>query len=146
MTDLLVLRRMADYFDATPTREQIERLEQVLLSVPDAHVDFAVEHVFAPGIYCRKLVIEAGTVLTGKVHLSEHLSVSCGDITVWTEDGMRRLTGTHTLVAQPGAKRVGYAHERTTWINVHPNPDNCRDLAVLESRFVLPGRPLLANQ
>jgi hypothetical protein len=128
-----------------PTREQIERLEDLIAAAPHAHVAIEVENVFFPGVYCRKAFIKAGTVLTGKEHLTEHGNCCHGDLTVWTEDGMKRLTGFHTLVSMPGTKRVGYAHEDTVWMTIHPNPDDCRDVAELERRLVLPGRPLIAQ-
>jgi hypothetical protein len=47
------------------------------------------------------------------VHKTEHLTIFVGDITVLTENGMERLTGHHTVLSKPGAKRVGYAHADT---------------------------------
>lgn len=137
------LEQINGYLTAVPTRAQIERLEDLLLSVPEAHVSIDIEHVFAPGVYCRKAFIKAGTVLTGKEHLTEHANVCVGDITVWTERGMKRLTGMHTLVSTPGTKRVGYAHADTVWMTIHPNPDDCRDLVLLEERLVLEARHVL---
>ena len=136
MSDLAELRQISSYFEAVPTREQIERLEDLLLSVTEAHVEIEIEHVFSPGVYCRKAFIKAGTVLIGKVHLTEHANVCCGDLTVWTEQGMKRLTGFHTVVSLPGTKRVGYAHADTVWMTIHPNTDDCRDLDVIEARLV----------
>ena len=134
MTDALA--EIGGYLTAVPTLAMIERLEQVLLAATHAHVDVPVEHVFAPGIYCRKALIPAGTVLTGKIHLTEHANICCGDITVWTEQGMRRIKGVETLVSLPGCKRVGYAHAETVWITVHANPDDCRDEPTLAARLV----------
>lgn len=137
------LEQINGYLTGVPTRAQIERLEDLLLSAHEAHVDIEIENVWAPGVYCRKAFIKAGTVLTGKEHLTEHANVCVGDITVWTEQGMKRLQGMHTLVSTPGTKRVGYAHADTVWMTIHPNPDDCRDLAVLEARLVLEPRHVL---
>lgn len=134
MTDALA--GIGCYLTAAPTRDMIERLERMLLAATQAHVDVPVEHTFAPGLYLRTARIAAGTVLTGKVHLTEHGNVCAGDITVWTEQGMRRITGVETLVSLPGCKRAGYAHADTVWITVHANPGDCRDLALLEARLV----------
>jgi hypothetical protein len=99
-----------------PTREQIENLERLMLQQEQA--DTPTTHYFAPGLYCREQFIPAGTVLTGAVHKTEHIAIFHGDITVWTERGMKRLTGRHTLVSKPGAKRVGFAHADTWCTNV----------------------------
>lgn len=123
---------------AAPTRAQIERLEHLLLQ---AEADgFGVElptwHHFADGLVARTIMIKAGTVLTGAAHKSEHLNVWAGDITVWTEAGMRRLTGFGVLPSLPGAKRVGLAHADTWWTTVHLNPGNERDILALEDALV----------
>jgi hypothetical protein len=123
--------------DAAPSREQIERLEQHLLQVePEAGIALETWHHFADGLVARTIAIPAGTLLTGAPHKAEHLNVCHGDITVWTEQGMRRLTGHHVLESLPGAKRVGLAHADTWWTTVHLNPGNERDLAALENALV----------
>ena len=123
---------------AVPTREQIERLEGVLLQVEQqgGGIELDTWHHFADGLVARTIMIPAGACLTGAVHKAEHLNVCHGDITVWTEQGMRRLTGYHVLPSLPGAKRVGLAHAQTFWTTVHANPANERDIAVLEDALV----------
>jgi hypothetical protein len=76
-------------------------------------VELPIKHYFAPNLYAREMFIPKGTVLTGAVHKTEHLALFVGDITVWTDSGMKRLTGHNTFVSSAGAKRVGYAHEDT---------------------------------
>lgn len=121
-----------------PTREQIQRLEGVLLQAEaqGAGVELETWHYFADGLVARTIRIPAGTVLTGAAHKAEHLNIAHGDITVWTEAGMRRLTGYHVLPSLPGAKRVGYAHADTWWTTVHLNPRNERDIEALEDALV----------
>lgn len=124
--------------DSTPTREQIERLEGCLLAAEQAGhgVECDTWHHFADGLVARTILIPAGTALTGGAHKAEHLNVCHGDITVWTEHGMRRLTGYHVLPSLPGAKRAGYAHADTYWTTVHTNPENLRDIAALEDALI----------
>lgn len=94
-------------------------------------------HHFAPGQYAREIVIPAGTLLTGKKHKTEHLNVvSKGEITVWTEDGMRRIKAPFTFVSKPGTKRVGLAHEETVWITIHATSET--DLVKLEAELIEP--------
>lgn len=121
----------------TPTREQIDRFEAGLLALEaQAGVPLDTWHHFADGLVARTILIPAGTMLTGAPHKAEHLNVCHGDITVWTEQGMRRLTGYHVLPSLPGAKRVGMTHADTHWTTVHLNPENLRDLAALEDALV----------
>lgn len=120
---------------APPTREQIERLEaqmRIMEQLPIVPV-----HHFADGLYAREILIRAGTLLTGKVHSTEHLNiVSQGSIAVWTEDGMRIVTAPCTLISRPGTKRVGFALEDTVWTTIHANPQNLTDLTALELALI----------
>lgn len=129
-------RQMCETPDAvlpmTPTREQIERLESLILQGPQ--VETPTKHHFAPGMYAREMFIPAGTVLTGAVHKTEHLSIFVGDITVWTDGGMVRLTGHHTFTSKPGAKRVGFAHADTWCTGLFPTEKT--DVAELERDLV----------
>jgi hypothetical protein len=101
----------ATWNPAKISREKIIRLEQEILRMPQ--VETPTRHHFAPGLYAREMFIPAGTVLTGDVHKTEHMALFVGDITVWTDEGMKRITGHHTFISKAGAKRVGYAHADT---------------------------------
>ena len=87
---------------ATPSRDQIERLEGILLQMEVQGAGVAIDtwHHFADGLVTRTILIPAGTMLTGAAHKAEHLNIAHGDITVWTEAGMRRLTRQCTYQAE----------------------------------------------
>lgn len=111
-------------------RERVEDIERVLKTFPQAEVP--VEHFFSgDGVYGRQILIKKGTVLTGKIHLFEHLNVvSYGDITMMTVDGPKRLKGPCTLVSSPGSKKFGYANEDTLWMTLHATRE--KDVEALE--------------
>lgn len=112
-------------------RERVLRLERALSDLPQ--VECPVWHHFAPGLYARKMLIRKGTVLTGAVHKTEHLCIISGDIEVTTDDGMKRITDAHAIIAsKPGAKRAGYAHEDTYWTTVHATEETDLDKLVEE--------------
>jgi hypothetical protein len=124
---------------ATTRRDQIERLEHCILEFPQ--LEIPVRHHFAPGIYAREVTIPAGACVTGKIHKHAHLNiVSQGDITVLTENGLKRICAPFTMLSPPGTKRVGWTHSETVWTTIHPNPTDSRDLAELEARFIAPDR------
>lgn len=128
-----------------PTIEQIRRLEAAMLEHPQ--IDIETRHYFADGLYAREITIPAGAIVTGKVHAAEHLNIlSEGEITVWTEDGMKRLRAPCCLVSRPGTKRVGYAHERTVWTTIHANPSNAQDLDALEAVLITPDQPVIPQE
>jgi hypothetical protein len=118
-----------------PTRAHIERLEEHL--VQHQQVEIPAVHRFAAGLYCREITIPADTLMTGKVHRAEHVSIMLsGDMTVLTADGMRRVQGPQVFISPAGTKRVGYAHTEVRWVTVHLNPDDTTDVALIESRLV----------
>lgn len=120
---------------AIPSRQAIETLESHMVGFPQ--VEIPVQHRFAQGMYVREITIPKDTLMTGKVHLFEHVSIMLsGDMTVLTETGMQRITGHNVFVSPPGTKRVGYAHEETKWLTVHATDET--DVAVLEATLVEP--------
>mgnify|MGYP000477540098 CR=1 FL=1 len=128
-----------------PTREQIEVLEAQMRLMEQILIEPV--HHFADGLYAREILIPAGTILTGKVHSTEHLNiVSQGRIAVWTEDGMKILAAPCTLISRPGTKRVGFALEDTVWTTIHKNPDNLTDLVVLEATLIDNTQPALTTK
>src|SRR6185503_2625921 len=87
-----------------PSLETIQSLERQLRGLPQ--IDIETTHHFAEGIYGREIFIPAGTVLTGKIHRTDHLNfLMQGDITVWTDDGMKRLQAPAIIKASAGTKR-----------------------------------------
>lgn len=114
-------------------REKIDRLEAYMRDMPQREIDTV--HRFGGGIYAREITIPAGTLLTGKLHKTEHLNiVSKGRIVVWTEDGMKEVAAPFTMVSRPGSKRVGYALEDTVWTTLHATTET--DLAKLETDLI----------
>lgn len=121
--------------EVAPSRAQIVRLEQELLKHPQA--DIQTEHTFGPGFYARTIMLAPGTVLTGKVHATEHIFIlSKGDITLVTEDGRKRVQAPFQAVCRPGTKRAGYAHTEVICTNVHITFET--DLAKLEAELIEP--------
>lgn len=105
--------------DPLIVRAKILKLASDLIAMPGEKLEFKVEHVFAKGMYLRKLFIPKGSILVGKIHRKECLNiVSKGDITVLTESGCARVTAGFTVVSPAGIQKVGYAHEDTEFINV----------------------------
>lgn len=113
------------------SREKIERLDTYLQQLPQ--VDLQTRHYISSGMYAREIIIPAGTCLTGAAHKLDHINVCCGDIIVWTEGGMKRLTGYSTMTSKAGAKRVGLALEDTVWTTIHRTDET--DIEKLEEQL-----------
>jgi hypothetical protein len=96
-----------------PDPARVRELEALLYQAPQ--VDLQTAHLFAGGMYARTILIPAGTMLTGALTELDNVCVVCGDITVTTDEGAKRLTGYHVLGAAKGSKRAGLAHADTWW-------------------------------
>lgn len=128
--------------DQAPTREQILRLQETMLSVQCAMPE--AEHYFAPGMYGRKFAMPAGMLVVGKTHLHAHLMmVLKGKATILTEFGRQEVEAGLVHVSQPGAKRVVLAHEDCIFATVHLNPSDTQDLQEIEAAHILPEAPNL---
>lgn len=115
--------------------DAVLRLEHALLDMPQS--DIKTTHAFPPGQYVRTITIPAWTVLTGAEHLTDYtVRLEQGTIAVNTDNGMEILTAPSTFRAKAGCKRVGRVFEDdVVWSDIYDNPDNCRDLAVIEARL-----------
>lgn len=118
---------------ANSMREKIERFENEMLKL--GTVDIPVKHYFSQGIYAREITIPKGTVLTGKIHKYAQLNIlSKGDISVLTDEGIKRLQAPFAIVSPPGTKRVAYAHEESVWTTIHGTEET--DLEKIEAHFI----------
>lgn len=116
-----------------PTREQIEALQREISKLPQAEPE--TTHYFADGMYLRTVFRKAGVCIVGKVHKKEHFfAVIQGEMTIWTEAGMKRVTAPFFWVSQPGTKRVTYAHTDAVAMTVHRV--NSKDLEEIERELV----------
>ena len=121
-------------------RSKILQLESAMLAIPDhmTQEDFQTKHYFAPGLYLREITIPKGVTLTGKIHKTEHMCIlSKGDVSVYTEDGIKRIQASTVVHSLPGTKRVMFAHEESVWINCHYNPENEKDIDKIDDLFVV---------
>lgn len=130
--------------NAQPTGAQIDALEVAIGQAEQ--VDMPLIHGFGPGFYARSLLIPAGTVLTGKVHATEHIfMLTQGDISILTELGIKRVQAPYQAICPPGFKRVGYAHTDCVCVNIHIT--NKQDLAELEAELIVaPALPAPAQE
>jgi hypothetical protein len=118
-----------------PTKAQILAFAQMALAIEaeEGITDIDTTSYWAPGLYARSVLIRKDTILVGLPHKEGCLNICLGDITVWSEGKRDRLTGFHVLSSDPDMMRIGRGHTDTTWLTVHANPTNTRDMAVIES-------------
>ena len=100
-------------------------------------IDVPVDHHFAPGVYMRQMNAKAGTLVVSKMHRTEHMNILLtGSLTVATENGIELLKAPLVIKSIPGTKRIGYFHEDSSWITVHPT--QTEDLDLIEQQVIVP--------
>lgn len=118
-------------------------------------VRMPVIHRFTPGLYAREIFMPAGTLLTSKIHKTEHpFVVLSGVARVYIPgQGVVELAGGHVGNTQAGTRRLLYVVEDCRWITFHPlssMEDEQRAagateesmLALIEERIIEPRRHL----
>jgi hypothetical protein len=119
-------------------RDTILALEDYLHGVPEeAKIDCEplITNFFAPGVYVRQMFLPKGMVVVGKIHKTRHVSIiSCGMVSVTTENGTETIEGPYTFINEPGEKRAVYAHKDTIWTTIHPTEET--DLSKIEDEVI----------
>ena len=118
---------------ALSTRDKVFLIEDEMRKYPQ--LDLPVKDHFSDGVYGRELFIPAGTLLTGEIHKYRQLNVLvAGDISVHTEDGIRRVQAPFIVVSPAGTKRIAYAHTDCVWLTVHGTHET--DLGKIKEKFI----------
>jgi hypothetical protein len=114
-------------------RGKIMELESCLMQFEQ--LPFEPKHWFSKGLYARELFLPKGMLIIGKIHKTSHLNIiSCGDVTVVTEDGIERFVAPHTMISKVGVKRVVFANEDSIWTTLHPTDET--DLEKIEADII----------
>jgi hypothetical protein len=129
------------------TTERIDALTSAILEMPQAEI--VTTHTFLPGVYERKITLPPSCVLTGAPHKTDYkVRLEKGTIAVNIGDKVVTLVGPLEFDAKAGEQRVGWVmSEEVVWVDIYDNPDDCRDLEVLENQlYVVPECGLLDNR
>mgnify|MGYP003111146816 CR=1 FL=1 len=79
-----------------------------------------LKHTFADGLYIREIFMPKGQIVSTGIHKVEHpYFVQKGDVSVLTDEGIKRVKAPYNGITKPGTKRLIYMHEDTIWITVH---------------------------
>ena len=124
--------------------EQVENLENLLINSGSSDViigdsnELPLTHSFSDGIYTREIFIPKGMFVIGKIHLLYHtFFLLKGKLRMFTQEGVKEIEAPFYGNAKAGTKRVFVALEDSVFVNVHPNPENIKDIDKLEDAFVV---------
>lgn len=101
------------------TMEEIDRVEEALSRLPIANCPLT--HLFTPGIYLRKIFMPAMSMVTSKIHKTEHpFIILKGTVSVKNGDGDPEIfEAPYIGVTKPGTRRVLFCHTDVEWATVH---------------------------
>lgn len=103
---------------------RIDELESVMLGNL-AQVECPLTHRFTDGLYVREIFMPAGTLITSKIHKTQHqYFVLQGKAIVWIDGKEELIEAPYIGITEPNTQRVLYILEDCVWATSHPNPDN----------------------
>jgi hypothetical protein len=109
-------------------------------------IDPVVIHRFTPGLYIREIQMPAGSLVTSKIHRTEHpFTILSGDVSVYSfNEGTVRYKGPFLGITKPHTRRILFNHEDTIWVTFHPAEET--DVDEIEKRIIEPHfNPLLTH-
>ena len=118
-------------------REKILTIEDKMREHPEVMIGDCcpLKHTFVDGAYVREITMPKGMLLTSKIHKICHpYFILKGDVSVLTEEGVKRIKAPYSGITQPGTKRVLYMHEETVWTTVHVTKET--DLKKIEKEII----------
>ena len=117
-------------------RRVVLQLENAMRELPQ--VELPTDHLFADGMYARKVFFKAGIVAVGKMHKRGHFFiVTKGKMQV----GREVYEAGTVIVSKPGTKRAVMALEDSICMTVHRT--NKRNLDKIEKELMEPDHKAL---
>jgi len=92
--------------------QRVEIIEWIMTQIYDDIADtLPVREWLHGGMYSRELTIPAGTLLTGKIHTTDHVfNLSKGKLLVLANDKMETIEAPTFIEVNAGSKKIGYAY------------------------------------
>ncbi len=118
---------------------KIDLIEAEIAAMPP--VDLPLNHVLTPGLYLREVLLPKGTLLTTRIHLTDHpFIISAGVVSVWDDErGVVTLRAPHTGVTKAGTRRILYILEDCIWSTCHTREDHETDPDEIVRRITFTG-------
>ena len=113
----------------------IDELEATMLdNFPIANC--TTNHVFTDGMYVRETTMPTGSLITSKIHKTQHIFfVMKGKAIVWIDGKEQLVEAPYIGITEPNTRRVLYILDCCTWATSHPNPDN-ETVEQIEDRII----------
>jgi hypothetical protein len=110
--------------DKEIVRKNDSRVDELELAMMENYpaVDLPLKHYFTKGLYCREIFMPKGTLLTSKIHKTQHqFNISKGKVAVSVDGGeWVTLEAPFHGITNPGTRRIIYIIEDCIWTTFHP--------------------------
>lgn len=100
-------------------------------------IELPVFHHFAPHVYMRQMDAPAGSIVVSEMHKTEHFLIFLkGSVSIITENGIEYIQAPRIIRSMPGTKRIGYFHEDTSCMTIHPT--DSKDIDEIRKQVIVP--------
>jgi hypothetical protein len=94
-----------------------------------------LKHSFADGCYVREIFNPAHELIVTKIHKKAHpFFLLKGEMSILTEEGVKRIKAPYYGITPAGTKRLIYTHEDVVFVTVHVT--NETDLEKIEEEVI----------
>ena len=128
-------------FRSAVSVKDVQRLE--VAAMQSGHTilrasDYETSHLFADGLYCRRIKIPADTLMTSQIHRFSHIAtIISGEVEVRSATELIRYIAGDTFVTPAGTKRALYTITDVVWQTVHSVPEGCTDVDVIGNLIII---------
>lgn len=115
--------------------KRIYELQNALLDNPNFDPDQQppLIHHFAPDIYMREIRMPAGDLVIGAKHKTEHFNIiMTGSCLLLVDGELVRVDAPRIIKSAADVKKVLLIEQDMTWVTVHANPTEERNIDNLE--------------
>jgi len=125
--------------------ERIDQLESELLRLYSGGT-IKVLHSFPDGLYVREIIAPRDAIIVGHRHLHECLNVMTqGEVLTVVNGKIQRFVAPFMGTSGADTRKASVVVQDMRWATVHSNPDNERNIEVLEQRLVQKSPAFLKN-
>ena len=121
IAQLSKLDRISDFREKLSSfRDEMLKMPGVVNGQQDINKVNPIKHTFVNGCYIREVYSPANEVFVTKIHKKDHVFFLLkGDVTILTEDGIKKMSAPTQGVTIRGTQRLVHTHSETLFYTVH---------------------------
>ena len=121
----------------------IDKCEEIIIG--GKPITCPLTHRFTDGMYSREIFMEKGTVLTSRVHKTNHpFVVSKGKCKVFDGHSIMEIEAPYTGITESNTRRLLYIEEDTIWTTFHVT--DLKDVKEIEEEILVDYKNELLDQ